>query len=157
MFDVGFSELVVIGIVALLVLGPQRLPEVARTAGRWMGRLRRLADEVKNDFERELQSQELAELRKLKQDIEQTREILEQPLDPTAHTHAELPAPATSNTNEGNAEIIQRVPRMSEPAPEPLGGNVGGNGATPRKPRKRSAAGARTVAAKPKNGADKKL
>ena len=48
MFDVGFSELVVIGIVALLVLGPQRLPEVARTAGRWMGRLRRLADEVKN-------------------------------------------------------------------------------------------------------------
>lgn len=147
MFDVGFSELVVIGIVALVVLGPQRLPEVARTAGRWMGRLRRLADEVKNDFERELQSQELAELRKLKQEIEQTREILEQPLDPAAKARAELPPP---DANDAGRRV---VPNMSEASPEP----ANANGATPRKPRKRRASAARTVTVKPKNGADEKL
>lgn len=73
MFDIGFSELVLIGVLALLVLGPKRLPEVARAAGRWMAQLRRFVSNAKQDFSRELQGDELAELRKLKQDLDDTR------------------------------------------------------------------------------------
>ena len=54
MFDIGFWELVVIAIVALLVVGPDRLPGLARDAGRWAGRIRRLADNARHELEREL-------------------------------------------------------------------------------------------------------
>ena len=58
MFDIGFSELVVIGLIALIVLGPKRLPEVARTAGKWMGQLRRFIDNVKQDLDHEIHQDE---------------------------------------------------------------------------------------------------
>jgi sec-independent protein translocase protein TatB len=61
MFDIGFSELVVIGVVALVVVGPERLPKVARTAGHMLGRFQRYASSVKADISREM---ELDELRK---------------------------------------------------------------------------------------------
>ncbi len=54
MFDIGFWELVVVGIVALLVVGPDRLPGLARTSGRWLGKVRRLVDSVRADIERDL-------------------------------------------------------------------------------------------------------
>jgi len=78
MFDVGFSELVLIALLALIVLGPKRLPEVARTAGRWLGRLRRFMNDVKQDLDKELHSAELGELRKLKQELDDTRRIIEE-------------------------------------------------------------------------------
>ncbi len=78
MFDVGFSELVLIALLALIVLGPKRLPEVARTAGRWLGRLRRFMNDVKQDLDKELHSADLAELRKLKQELDDTRRIIEE-------------------------------------------------------------------------------
>lgn len=68
MFDIGFSELFVIGVVALLVLGPERLPRVARTAGHLLGRLQRYVSDVKADISREMQ---LEELRKLQAQVEQ--------------------------------------------------------------------------------------
>ena len=77
MFDVGFSELVVIGLIALIVLGPKRLPEVARTAGRWLGKLRRFVSEVKQDLDREIHHEELNELRKLKQELDATRSLMQ--------------------------------------------------------------------------------
>lgn len=77
MFDIGFSELVVIGLIALIVLGPKRLPEVARTAGRWLGQLRRFVSEVKQDLDREIHHEELAELRKLKQELDATRNLMQ--------------------------------------------------------------------------------
>ena len=52
MFDIGFSELVIIGAVALIVLGPERLPRVARTAGHLLGRLQRYVAQVKSDISR---------------------------------------------------------------------------------------------------------
>ncbi len=72
MFDVGLSELLVIGLVALIVIGPKRLPEVARAAGRWAGRLRRFVSDVKQDLDRELHQAELSELRQLKQEFGKT-------------------------------------------------------------------------------------
>jgi len=59
MFDIGFWELVVVAVVALLVIGPERLPSVARTAGLWVGRARRFVSSVKADIEREIKAEEL--------------------------------------------------------------------------------------------------
>ena len=69
MFDIGFSELIVIGIVALLVLGPERLPKVARTTGHLLGRLQRYVSDVKSDISREMQ---LDELKKLQEEARQS-------------------------------------------------------------------------------------
>lgn len=66
MFDVGLSELMVIAAVALVVIGPERLPKVARTAGLLLGRLQRYVTDVKADINREIQ---LDELKKLQQQV----------------------------------------------------------------------------------------
>jgi sec-independent protein translocase protein TatB len=67
-FDIGFSELVVIGLVALIVIGPERLPRVARTVGHLIGRLQRYVNDVKADINREI---ELEELRKMRDSMQQ--------------------------------------------------------------------------------------
>ena len=59
MFDIAFSELLVIGVVALIVIGPEKLPKVARTLGALMGRMQRYVSTVKADVKRELDVQEL--------------------------------------------------------------------------------------------------
>ena len=69
MFDFSFGELAVIGAVALVVLGPERLPKVARTAGEWAGKAQRYVSQVKNDINREI---EISELKKLQ---EQARDV----------------------------------------------------------------------------------
>jgi sec-independent protein translocase protein TatB len=69
MFDFSFGELAVIGAVALVVLGPERLPKVARSVGEWAGKAQRYVSQVKADINREI---ELAELKKLQ---EQAREV----------------------------------------------------------------------------------
>ena len=74
MFDIGFSELVVIGIVALLVIGPERLPKVARTVGHLLGRAQRYVSDVKADINREMQ---LDELRKLQAQVNESARSLE--------------------------------------------------------------------------------
>jgi sec-independent protein translocase protein TatB len=66
MFDIGFSEIVVIALVALIVIGPERLPRTARMLGHLFGRLQRYVNEVKADINREM---ELDELRRLKQEV----------------------------------------------------------------------------------------
>lgn len=67
MFDIGFSELVIIAVVALIVIGPERLPKAARTMGHLLGRLQRYVNDVKSDINREM---ELEELRKLQQQVQ---------------------------------------------------------------------------------------
>lgn len=59
MFDIGFSELVVIGLVALIVIGPERLPRVARTGGALLGRLQRYVNDVKSEVRREMEIEDL--------------------------------------------------------------------------------------------------
>jgi len=63
-FDVGFTELVLIGLVALLVVGPERLPELVRTAGRWIGRAQRVAREVRSELERDVGTREITQLQR---------------------------------------------------------------------------------------------
>lgn len=59
MFDIGFWELTMIAVIGLLVIGPEKLPDVARTAGKWVGRARRFVTDVKTDIDRELKQEEL--------------------------------------------------------------------------------------------------
>ncbi len=75
MFDIGFSEIVVIAVVALIVIGPERLPKVARTLGHMFGRLQRYVNEVKADISREM---ELDELRKLQSQVQSAARDIEQ-------------------------------------------------------------------------------
>lgn len=75
MFDIGFSEMMVIAIVALVVIGPERLPKVARTAGHLLGRLQRYVSDVKSDINREIQ---LEELKKLQSEIQDSARSVEQ-------------------------------------------------------------------------------
>ncbi len=77
MFDIAFSELVVIALIALVVLGPKRLPEMARAAGRWTARIRRFVDDAKRDVHNELRREELAELRQVHQQLTDTKQLLE--------------------------------------------------------------------------------
>lgn len=67
MFDISFTELMVIGVIALITIGPERLPKVARTLGHLMGRAQRYVNDVKSDIQREI---ELDELRKFKDEID---------------------------------------------------------------------------------------
>jgi len=68
MFDIGFTELMVIGVVALIVIGPEKLPRVARTVGHLAGRLQRYVADVKADINREI---ELEELRKMRDSMQE--------------------------------------------------------------------------------------
>jgi len=62
MFDIGFFELSLIGVVALVVIGPERLPSVARTAGKWLGRANRFVSNIKNDISKEIKDEELQKI-----------------------------------------------------------------------------------------------
>lgn len=62
MFDIGFWELTLIGVVALLVIGPERLPGAARVTGMWLGRARRMFNTVKADIDRELRAEEMKKM-----------------------------------------------------------------------------------------------
>jgi sec-independent protein translocase protein TatB len=75
MFDIGFTEIFVIGVVALIVIGPERLPRVAKTVGHLFGRMQRYVAEVKADISREI---ELDELRKLQSTMQDAARSIEQ-------------------------------------------------------------------------------
>ncbi|MDX3908002.1 MAG: Sec-independent protein translocase protein TatB [Pigmentiphaga sp.] len=74
MFDVSFTELMTVGVVALIVIGPERLPKVARTIGHLLGRAQRYVNDVKSDIRREM---ELDELRSLRKEMEDAARALE--------------------------------------------------------------------------------
>lgn len=78
MFDIGFWELALIGVLALIVLGPKRLPEAARTAGKWVGKLRAFIANVQQDIDRQIDSGEIEELRRLKDELNQARNLIEE-------------------------------------------------------------------------------
>ena len=94
MFDVAFSELIVIALVALIIIGPEKLPRVARALGAIVGRLQRYVSTVKGDIEREMQ---MEDLRELEQQIRQNARQIQTELSldtPDAETaHDQMPRP----------------------------------------------------------------
>ncbi|HHX34482.1 MAG TPA: Sec-independent protein translocase subunit TatB [Gammaproteobacteria bacterium] len=81
MFDIGFSELILIGVVALLVLGPERLPAAARVAGLWMGRIKRGFETIKEDVERELGADDIRRELHNEGILEKERKMLKETTD----------------------------------------------------------------------------
>lgn len=119
MFDIGFSELLVIGVVALIVIGPERLPRVARTAGHLYGRFQRYVSDVKMDINREMH---LEELRKMQDELKTSVNSLEQ----SVQSELSQGAQAMQEVTEQIHEIIE-IPHQgsaaeSAPAlpPEPV-------------------------------------
>ncbi|MGB4675039.1 MAG: Sec-independent protein translocase protein TatB [Azovibrio sp.] len=127
MFDIGFSELMVIGVVALVVIGPERLPKVARTAGHLLGRLQRYVHDVKTDINREMQ---LDELKKLQSQMLESARTLESSVREEMETarstfsaigEAARPAPAESKLGtEPPTEPPTLAPASHEPGPQPV-------------------------------------
>lgn len=99
MFDVGFQELLLIGVVALIVIGPERLPKVARIAGMWLGRARRTLSSVKQEIDRELKAEELNRVLDHQARMNPLETILEEPpkkAGGSSDRSSESPASGTS-------------------------------------------------------------
>jgi sec-independent protein translocase protein TatB len=105
MFDIGFSEFMIIAVVALIVIGPERLPKVARTLGHLFGRMQRYVNDIKADISREM---ELDELKKLQATMQDAARSFEDSVTREVHTaETEL------------QKIAQEANPVALPAPEP--------------------------------------
>jgi len=114
MFDIGFSELVVIAIIALIVIGPERLPKVARTLGHLLGRMQRYVNDVKADISREM---EFDELRKLQNTVQDAAHALEQSVTKEiSETEAELRGIADASEERIPGASAESPPRTSPDA-----------------------------------------
>jgi len=89
MFDIGWGELVVIGIVALIAIGPKELPTVLRTLGQYMGKVRRMASEFQGQFQEAMREAEMADLKKQAEDLKSSVSDLTN-FDPMASTQKEI-------------------------------------------------------------------
>jgi sec-independent protein translocase protein TatB len=100
MFDIGFSELLVIGVVALIVIGPEKLPRMARTVGVLAGRLQRYVSDVKADINREI---ELEELRKMRDSMQQAASDFQSSVQSELHK-------TETDLNKTVEEVVQNKP-----------------------------------------------
>ena len=114
MFDIGFSEIVVIGVVALVVIGPERLPKTARTVGLLFGRLQRYVSDVKADISREM---ELDELRRLQREMQGAAHDFEQSVKTAANDVA-------SGVRNVESELNAAAAQATAPAPATASGEV---------------------------------
>ena len=125
MFDMGFTEMMLIGIVALIVIGPERLPGVARTAGKYIGRLKRFMTSVKADVEQELRADELRQILNQQQkeldslrdtiseagkDIEKQADVLNAVTDEPATSATEVADTSASSPAETAAPTPETPP-----------------------------------------------
>jgi sec-independent protein translocase protein TatB len=117
MFDIGFSEIVVIAVVALIVLGPERLPKAARTMGHLFGRLQRYVNDVKSDINREM---ELEELKKLQQEVKSAARDIEQSVSTAVSSVESGARDVAAQLNAGASEApAPPAPPLAEPPAEP--------------------------------------
>ncbi|MDB6141684.1 MAG: tatB 1 [Pseudomonas sp.] len=121
MFGISFSELLLVGLVALLVLGPERLPGAARTAGLWVGRLKRSFNAIKQEVEREIGADEIRRqlhnehILSLEEEAKKILSPLQTPVTPVATVQPTI-QPAAEPTVEAHS-IVPPVPvAATEPA-----------------------------------------
>jgi sec-independent protein translocase protein TatB len=120
-FDIAFSELVVIGVVALIVIGPEKLPKVARTVGLLVGRLQHYVTNVKDDISREMQLEDLKKLQqqmhengqKIQTELMLSKDAVSQHLDEVRETlleakkpSADITAPNSASTQPNEAKPV---------------------------------------------------
>ncbi|HEY7945992.1 MAG TPA: Sec-independent protein translocase protein TatB [Casimicrobiaceae bacterium] len=123
MFDIAFSEIVVIAVVALIVIGPERLPKVARTLGHMFGRLQRYVNDVKADISREM---ELDELRKLRTEVQSAAHEFESSINKAAQDVETGVRSVETQLNEaGAAQPASAASSAAPPADATAVGAVG--------------------------------
>ncbi|EPF80363.1 Sec-independent protein translocase protein TatB [Acinetobacter rudis] len=120
MLDVGFSELLVFGVIALLVLGPEKLPEAARFAAKWYSKFKRAISSVQNDIDRELRlselreqmNQEMQRIHELEEKMQRQMQELQQQANQPLVTEPEItPQPSSSQYQY----IEQTIPMLYVP------------------------------------------
>jgi sec-independent protein translocase protein TatB len=150
MFDIGFSEMIVIGVVALVVIGPERLPKVARTAGALFGRMQRYVADVKADINREIDASELKDLKKtmteaassfeqsvsshaaeIKEEVRKTEEEFNRLSNPMMHFGLAGGAVATTTAAD---DLVQADPDASPQMELGLGGTAPGESSATQDP-----------------------
>jgi sec-independent protein translocase protein TatB len=78
MFDIGFWELCLVGLVSLIVIGPEKLPKVARVAGFWVAKIRNMVAAVKTEINEELQAEEMRQILKQQAGLEEAQKLLDE-------------------------------------------------------------------------------
>jgi sec-independent protein translocase protein TatB len=99
MFDIGFAELLLIGVVALVVLGPERLPVAARTAGLWLGRIKRTVSNIQSEITEELRTEEL------KRNVAIRKEELDRELDEMRTPFVPTSAPPAESSPKPESDV----------------------------------------------------
>ncbi|MDJ0958279.1 MAG: Sec-independent protein translocase protein TatB [Arenicellales bacterium] len=119
MFDIGFWELSLIAVIGLLILGPERLPRVARTAGLWVGKLKKMVADVKSNIDEELRMEELNALKqtgeKLKSDLESTQQGLREAGNTFQSSVEDVSNAAESIAKDSDVDIVSAI---NESAPK---------------------------------------
>ncbi|MGY1891418.1 Sec-independent protein translocase protein TatB [Pseudomonas fluorescens] len=128
MFGISFSELLLVGLVALLVLGPERLPGAARTAGLWVGRLKRSFNAIKQEVEREIGADEIRRqlhnehILSLEQEARKIFSPVQQEPTPVEHVGQQtIHAPAAPAPTPAPAAVVaptETVPATAETSVE---------------------------------------
>ena len=135
MFDVSFSELMLIGVIALIVIGPERLPKVARTVGHLLGRAQRYVNEVKSDIQKEMDLKEIGDIKhqmedaarsvqssmtasvdELKSAVNQPTQAIKDSLDEARQALDPL-SPAPQNDATDTPAVTQSAPAADAAAP----------------------------------------
>ncbi|WP_137973499.1 Sec-independent protein translocase protein TatB [Pseudomonas sp. F(2018)] len=120
MFDIGFSELLLVGLVALIVFGPERLPGAARTAGLWIGRLKRSFGAIKAEVEREMGADEIRRQLHNEQILQMERELkqsIQPPAPPVVAAQEPQPEPEAPVTPTTSAPATPPAPSPANPEP----------------------------------------
>jgi sec-independent protein translocase protein TatB len=118
MFDFDISKMAVVGVVALVVLGPERLPRVSRTVGTLIGRAQRYIGDVQKEVERQI---ELDDVRKMKADIEGAVSGVQSSIEDTARKHAtEIAASANSGVQSIQEAVHDALPSIHEAGGKPF-------------------------------------
>jgi sec-independent protein translocase protein TatB len=121
MFDIGWSELLVIGVVALIAIGPKELPGVLRAVGHWMGKIRRMASEFQGQFHEAMREAELADVKKQFDDMTSVTGDLTK-FDPLADVQKDVERSVTTEPPPvagAAAEAATSTPLPEAPAPVP--------------------------------------
>lgn len=104
MFEVGFSEIIMVALVALLVIGPEKLPKVARMAGFWLGKTRRVIATVKQEINEELQAEELRQTLRNKSGVDELQKLLEDTSGTLNQFRDSISSPAKKDVSEPPAK-----------------------------------------------------
>ena len=135
MFDISWGELMLIGVVALIVIGPKELPGVLRMVGQWMGKIRRMAAEFQSQFQEAMREAEMSDLKKQVDELNDTARGMGSHFDPVssgptapASSKPEVAAGGTSSQASADAQApavatepvaAQPLPDVSAPPPDP--------------------------------------